>query len=86
MWGAVILEEAKHLMYNFLNSQMKPKYDNNIKLSFTNTDSLLYEIYCDDFYKDLSEMKHHFDFPIIIKHIHCMMKPIKRHQVFLKME
>ena len=36
-------------------------YGDAIKLLFTDTDSLAYEIHCDDLYEDLKSIKHLFD-------------------------
>ena len=41
---------------------IKQKYEDKAKLLFTDTDSLMYEIQKEDFYKDISEdVKHRFD-------------------------
>ena len=60
--GFSILELSKVLMYDFHYNVMKKKYGNKIKLLFTDTDSLCYEIETEDFYKDVKEISHHFDF------------------------
>lgn len=57
--GFTILELAKSHLYNFHYSIMKKIYENKIKLCYTDTDSLLYLIYTEDFYKD---MKHHIQY------------------------
>ena len=41
---------------------MKAKYGDNLKLLFTDTDSLRYEITTDDLYKDMAEQKDRYDF------------------------
>ena len=43
-----ILELRKVLMYEFLDDQIKNKYDGKSKLLFTDTDSLMYEIKTED--------------------------------------
>ena len=52
--GMAILDLSKLLMYEFHYNYMLKKYEKkNIKLMFTDTDSLCYEIKTDDVYKDL---------------------------------
>ncbi len=52
--GMSILDLSKTLMYKFHYDYMKPKYGNKLELLFTDTDSLIYEIQTDDFYKDIT--------------------------------
>ena len=49
-------------MYEFRYDYIKNKYDNNSKLLFTDTDSLMYGIKTEDFYEDFSKDKNMFDF------------------------
>ena len=57
-----MLEFSKLLMYNFHYNYMLEKYDKkNIKLMFTDTDCLRYEIKTDHVYKDLFQDKKLFD-------------------------
>ena len=48
---------SKVLTYEFLFDYIKSKYDNESKLLFTDTDSLMYEIKTEDVYKDFSSEK-----------------------------
>ena len=52
--GTSILDISKTLMYDFNYKYMKPKYGDRAKLLLTDTDSLVYEIQTEDFYKDIS--------------------------------
>ena len=49
-----ILDLSKTLMYKFYYMYIKPRYKEKAKLLFTDTDSLMYEIGTEDFYKDIS--------------------------------
>ena len=57
-----ILDLSKTLMYYFHYNYIKQKYGDKAKRLFTDTDSLMYEIQTEDFYKDISkDVKHRFD-------------------------
>lgn len=59
--GAAILELSKIVMYDFHYKVMKPKYGDNLHLLFTDTDSLMYEIFTKDIYEDMMEFHDYFD-------------------------
>ena len=52
--GQAILDLSKTLMFDFHYNYVKEKYKDKAELLFTDTDSLLYQIKTDDFYKDIS--------------------------------
>ena len=54
--GQAILDLSKLLMFDFHYNYIRNKYSyKKAKLLFTDTDSLMYELDTDDFYKDISE-------------------------------
>ena len=53
--GQAILDLSKTLMFNFHYNYIQKKYKHRAELLFTDTDSLMYQIYTDDFYKDISK-------------------------------
>ena len=60
--GLSILEISKILMYEFWYDYMKPKYNNNVKLCYMDTDSLIMDIKMNYFYKDIaSDVENRFD-------------------------
>ena len=60
--GLLILEISKTLMYEFWYDYMKPKYNNDVKLCYMDTDSFIINIKTNDFYKDISnDVENRFD-------------------------
>ena len=60
--GQVILDLSKIVMYEFHYDYMKPKYGENLKLCYMNTDSLVYHIKTEDFYEGIAkDVKTGFD-------------------------
>ena len=60
--GLSLLEISKILMYEFWYDYMKPKYDNNVKLCYMDTDSFIMNIKTNDFYKDIAnDVENRFD-------------------------
>ena len=60
--GLSILEISKILMYEFWYDYMKPKYDNNVKLCYMDTDSFIMNIKTNDFYEDIAnDVENRFD-------------------------
>ena len=52
--GLTILDISKILMYEFWYDYMKPKYNDNVKLCYMDTDSFVMNIRTNDFYKDIA--------------------------------
>ena len=60
--GLSILEIKKILIYEFCYDYMKPKYKDNVKLCYMDTDSFIINIKTNDFYEDLaSDVENRFD-------------------------
>ena len=60
--GLSILEISKILMHEFWYDYMKPKYGDNVKLCYMDTDSFIMNIKTEDFYKDISnDVEKRFD-------------------------
>ena len=60
--GLSILEISKTLMYEFWYDYMKPKYGNNVKLCYMDTDSFIMNIITNDFYEDIAnDVENRFD-------------------------
>ena len=60
--GLSILEISKILMYEFWYDCMKPKYGNDVKLCYMDTDSFIMNIKTNDFYEDIAnDVENRFD-------------------------
>ena len=60
--GLSILEISKTLMYEFWYDYMKPRYNNDVKLCYMDTDSFIMNIKTNEFYKDISnDVENRFD-------------------------
>ena len=53
--GQAILDLSEIIMYKFHYDYMLPKYGNNLKLCYMDTDSLVYRIETEDFYEDITK-------------------------------
>ena len=53
--GQAILYISKTLMYEFWYDYIKPKYGNNARLCYTDTDSFVIYIKTEDFHKDIAD-------------------------------
>lgn len=54
--GMAILDLSKVVMYQFYYEHLKPNYQNKIQLMYTDTDSFIFNVECENFYSDM--MKH----------------------------
>ena len=60
--GLSILEISKTLIYEFWYDYMKPKYNNDVKLCYMDTDSFIINIKTNDFYKNIAnDAENRFD-------------------------
>ena len=60
--GQAILDLSKLIMYEIHYDYMLPKYRENIKLCYMDTDSFVYDIKTEDFYKDIAgDIESRFD-------------------------
>ena len=53
--GQAVLDLSKIVMYEFHYDYMAPKYGKKLDLCYMDTDSLIYNIEMEDFYKDIAE-------------------------------
>ena len=53
--GQAILDLSKTLMYEFHYDYMRPKNGSKVKLCYMDTDSFVYEIETEDFYRDIAK-------------------------------
>ena len=53
--GLAILSLSKILMYDYWYNEMKPKYEDRIRLCYMDTDSFIMHIKIEDFYKDIAD-------------------------------
>ena len=60
--GLCILDLSKIIMYGFHYDYMKPKYEHKAELMYMDTDSLVYHIKTEDFYRDIAgDVEERFD-------------------------
>ena len=60
--GMSILDLSKQHMYRFYYDVMKPKYGENIRIVYTDTDSFVFHTKTDDIYQDLKGINDDMDF------------------------
>ena len=59
--GMYILDISKVCLYEFHHEYMSPMYRDKCKIMYTDTDSLIYHIECDDVYKNMKHDIARFD-------------------------
>ena len=69
--GLSILDYSKIHMYSFYYDVLKPKYNDKIKLAYTDTDSFIIHVETDDIYTDFKHIKQHMDFSDYPKNHEC---------------
>ena len=52
--GLSILDISKTLMYKFWYDYIKPKYDDNVKLCYMDTDRFIFHVKTEEFYEDIA--------------------------------
>ena len=76
--GLSILEISKTLMYDFWYDYIKPKYQNNTKLCYMDTDSLIFNIKTEDIYDDIAnDVEKKLIHQIMEQIGHCLQERIK---------
>jgi len=60
--GVSILDLSKVHMYSFYYDVLKAKYQENIRLIYTDTDSYVLQTFTEDIYEDWKEIKEYMDF------------------------
>jgi len=88
--GFAVLDLSKWKMYNFHYQYMKPKFQEKLLLNYMNTDSFIYTIKTDDFYKDIrNDFEVKFDtsdYSVERINLYNFKRVIKKSLVFLKDE
>ena len=60
--GMAILDVSKIPMYEFLYDYLRPRYKENINLCYMDTDSFIFNVRTEDWYKDiLNDVEQRFD-------------------------
>lgn len=59
--GMAVLDISKIRLYEFHYDYMYPNFKENCKILYTDTDSLVYKIVCDDFYETMKREIHRYD-------------------------
>ena len=84
--GMAILDLSKLHMYKFYYDVLKTKYNDKIKLAYTDTDSFVIHVETEDLYKDLKKLVVIWIFQIIPKTMITTTTQIKKCWVNSKMK
>jgi len=69
--SASVLDVSKYLMYMFWYDHLKVLYGDKVKLIYTDTDSLIFEVETDDYYEDILKHKDFYDLSEYDKNFKC---------------
>lgn len=53
--GASLMDMSKTVVYDYYYNFLKPKYDDKVRLLYTDTDSFYFEVETEDYFKDMAE-------------------------------
>ena len=59
--GMSVLDLSKHLMYNFYYNTLKARYGENVRLLYTDTDSVVIHVQTEDIYADMAQNLNDYD-------------------------
>ena len=59
--GMSVLDISKHLMYDFYYNTLKARYGDNVRLLYTDTDSLIVKVDTEDIYADMKKNLDEYD-------------------------
>ena len=59
--GMSVLDLSKHLMYDFYYNTLKARYGENVRLLYTDTDSVIVKVDTEDIYADMSQNLDDYD-------------------------
>ena len=59
--GMSVLDLSKHLMYDFYYNTLKARYGENVRLLYTDTDSLIVHVQTEDIYADMKKNLDEYD-------------------------
>ena len=69
--GQTVLDNSKHLMYDFWYNQIRANFGGKASLLYTDTDSLLFEVEIENIYADMKRNSEEYDFSDYSKDHSC---------------